>query len=155
MFVGFGAVVSTLQAAALNGFTVALFLLFLLFLLRVVLRNELIAGTVWTVVVAATALTSSIRNAELESIASTALPALVWGVVQYFVVTRIGWLAYLWAQFIVIALAFYPLTFQASAWYASTGYTTLFLVGVVTGFGFWTSVRRTESDAIPRRREAA
>ena len=41
------AAVGLLQSAVITGFLVALFLLFALFLLRIVLRNELAAGTTW------------------------------------------------------------------------------------------------------------
>jgi hypothetical protein len=131
-----------LQAGVLNGFGAALSLLFALFLLRIILRNELAAGTAWVLFVGVLALTSSLRNAQPESLSIAGVPSLCWGIVQYFVVTRVGWLALLWANFVVVVLGFYPVTFQTSAWYSSAGYTTLFVVAVITVYGFRTSLGR-------------
>jgi len=140
VLLGFGAVVRGLLGAVLTALSLALSLLFLLVLLRIVFRNEAVAATTWTLAAGVLALTSGQRNGQLESVAIAMLPALFWAVLQYVVIRRLGWLAYLCANLVVSTIAFYPLTFQTSAWYADTGYAVLAILAAIAVFGLWTSL---------------
>jgi hypothetical protein len=43
-------------------------------------------------------------------------------------------------MFVAITFSFNPLTFQTTAWYASTVYATLMVVAAMALYGFWTSL---------------
>ena len=110
--------------------------LFFLLLLYMILRRELLAEiglfvTVLTIEVAAFA-SSSPRFVWVASI--------IISVIIVIMVARLGLLATMVAQFCFFLTAFYPMTTDFSAWYASS---TVFALTIVLGlviYGFYTSL---------------
>jgi serine/threonine-protein kinase len=117
--------------------------LFLLFFLRMLLRNDWAAAVVWVV---ARTLMSSNRFATGEAIviAGPLAVALAMGVIQnlllFLVLKRLGFVAFMAALLVMSVFASFPMTFQASAWYAGYGYAALAIVAAIAIYGFRTSL---------------
>jgi serine/threonine-protein kinase len=111
---------------------ISLGLLFLLFLLRVLLRNDNAAFVVWVLLVSL----------------SEGLPSSSWiygglAVVGYsmglFLLMRFGLVAFALDCFVLRMLHLHPITLDASAWYAPYGYAALAMLAVIVLYAFRTS----------------
>jgi hypothetical protein len=126
-------------AAALDTFTGSFFdpviLLFLLFVLRVVLRKQWLAAAVCVILVAVVFKGSGIVNPWIDVPSILILCALNIGVLL-----RYGMLALIVADVIDTYLLGLPRTFDLSAWYAGIGLAPLVVVALVAIFGFRTSL---------------
>jgi predicted Ser/Thr protein kinase len=126
-------------AAALDTFTGSFFdpviLLFLLFVLRVILRKEWLAAGVCVVLVTVVFKGSGIINPWID------VPAiLIIGALNIGVLLRYGMLALIVVDVISEYLLGLPRTFDLSAWYAGIGLAPLLAVALVAVFGFRTSL---------------
>ncbi|HEX7772280.1 MAG TPA: hypothetical protein VF435_07645, partial [Pyrinomonadaceae bacterium] len=110
--------------------------LFFLLLLYMILRRELLAEI---------GLFLTVLTIEIAAFASSS-PRFVWvasiivSVIIVIMVARLGLLATMVAQFCFLLTAFYPMTTDFSAWYASS---TVFALTIVLGlaiYGFYTSL---------------
>ncbi|MBI1786555.1 MAG: protein kinase [Acidobacteria bacterium] len=122
-----------LALVAINLFF-ALAYLFVLFLLRLVLRNQWAAGVAFVVIFAG-----------IESLASTVplltLPfATVNVAITLFLALRFGLVALAAGFLILDTLTALPLSLQASAWYSGIGWTGLLLLLALAVYAFYTSL---------------
>jgi serine/threonine protein kinase len=135
MFNGPSSFVGAVLGQTASAIALGLALLFFLFVLRVVLRRD------WATA-AAFALGSSLFAVSRSVPASWAFVplALVAGVLDAFVLTRIGLLAMIIRSLLGNLLFLGPITLQASAWYASVGYVSFAIVAAIALYGFKTSL---------------
>jgi hypothetical protein len=108
--------------------------LFVLFLLRALLRKEWSAAVVWV-------LLFSVFVAALSEFDRAALVgALIFSGLAVFVMIRFGLLALVVNYLVYNILQNYPLTTHGSAWYAGISLTGILLMAAMTLFGFYTSL---------------
>lgn len=110
-----------------------LIFLFLLFLFRMVLRRQWAAGALLILILAASAAFNT------ENAALGALFGALSGAIFLFVMVRFGLVAMI-AAFLFNALMTFPITTNASAWYAGVGFTALALIAAITLYAFYTSL---------------
>jgi len=134
MFLGARAVVAFTPFCVVICIFYSLALLFILFLLRVLLRSEWAAVVVLLLILTARDALSS-DSLLLGGIFN----ALAWGV-QLFLLVRYGLLATAAAVFLNIVFASFPITTQMSAWYSGIGLTGLALLLGLTVYAFHTSL---------------
>ena len=104
--------------------------LFVLFLLRVLLRKEWAAAVAWAVLFTLLASTESHGLGERS----------IFSCLAVFVMIRFGLLA-LVTNFVVFNIVQrFPLTTQGSAWYAGIGLTGILLIVAMALYGFYTSL---------------
>jgi hypothetical protein len=128
-----------LIGAALDSFTGSFFdpviMLFLLFVLRVILRKEWLAATACILLVAAVFHGIEIVNPWID------VPAvLLLSTLNIVVLLRYGMLALMVVDVISAFLLGLPRTFDLSAWYAAIGLAPLVAVALIAVFGFRTSL---------------
>jgi serine/threonine-protein kinase len=129
-----------LQAVFLSMF-VTLVMLFLLFFLRVVLRNEWAAVVAWVAVVTVLSLSPVPGNRLAGESVGIVLPIFaIENVLQVVVLRRLGLVAFAIAAIVENLFVQTPMTFQTSAWYAGYGYVALALVAVIALYGARTSL---------------
>ena len=119
------------------GTNVALVYLFFLFVLRILLRRT------WLAVAVAALLLTPVLSERMFAASEPwiFLPfALAGNIVLLSVLIRFGFLALAVLAFVSGALTSFPLTFEASSWYAGFGYATLGIVAALALFGFKTSL---------------
>ncbi len=112
----------------------SLALLFILFLLRVLLRSEWAAVVVLLLILTAR---DALRSDSL--LLGGVFNALAWGILL-FVLVRYGLLATAAAVFLNIVFASFPITTQMSAWYSGIGLAGLALLLGLTLYAFHTSL---------------
>ncbi len=130
-FLGARAIVSDTAIAFMLAPGFWLGALFVLFLLRVLLRKEWAAAVAWAVLF-------SIFPLSFDPVGW--IGALIVGSLSVFIMIRFGLLA-LVANFMVFNfLQNYPLTTQGSAWYAGISLTGILLIAAIAFYGFYTSL---------------
>jgi hypothetical protein len=108
--------------------------LFVLFLLRAMLRKEWAAAVAWVLLFSLFSAAAS----EFDPVATVG--ALIFSGLAVFVMIRFGLLA-LVASFVVSSLlSNFPLTFQGSAWYSGISLTGILLIAAMAFYGFYTSL---------------
>jgi serine/threonine-protein kinase len=112
----------------------ALFFLFLLFLLRTVLRNQWIAGAGWVIILAS----PIIAGAEVPWIATPFV--LIWLVLALFLLMRFGLVASTFVAFAYGVFDRFPMTLQISAWYSGMGIAAFAVLLAFSLYGFRTSL---------------
>jgi hypothetical protein len=123
------AVVGFVLDVLATGMFAGLALLFVLFLLRMLLRRQWAAAAVFVAIMAA------------SSSGRVFVPfALVAGLLWMFILTRLGLVAAIVNFFCVTLLTDLPITTEASAWYAGIGYAALLVFAAVALYGFFTSL---------------
>jgi serine/threonine-protein kinase len=111
--------------------------LFFLCALRMLLRNTWLAGAVAALLLAPILSWRLISAPEPWAI----LPvALVGNILLLAVLIRVGFLAVAVVGYVITTLNAFPLTFEASAWYAGFGYAALAIVAALALFGFKTAL---------------
>jgi hypothetical protein len=137
---GFGAVspewaapVDSDRKAAWAGVLWAIIWLFLLVLLRILLRRNLLALMAWCFVSAAG---QGVAQGWLVFL----LLAVPWTILELLALTRFGLLGYASYFFVAFVLTELPLSFDASQWWASRGFAALLVVVAVGIFGFRTAL---------------
>jgi hypothetical protein len=108
--------------------------LFVLFLLRALLRNEWAAGVAWVLVV--TALTAA--SSRFDPVAIVGI--LIFSSLSVFVMLRFGLLALVANVVVFNILQNFPLTTQWSAWYSGIGLAGILLIAALALYGFYTSL---------------
>jgi hypothetical protein len=123
-----GAMAGTTQVGAFNG----LVSLFILFLLRVILRRDWAAISVFV-------LLSGARYA--VSFAGVVLPIIiVIGAIRALVLIRFGLIAEMVTSLVWTLFMTSPMTLDTSAWYAGPGYATAVFFGAIATYGFTTAL---------------
>jgi hypothetical protein len=108
-------------------------LLFILFLLRVLLRKEWAAAVAFVLLF--TVLTAGSQFAPVDLV----IGLIYWGL-MVFLLIRFGLLAIVAQGFFNGLLATFPLTTQGSAWYAGISMTGILLMAAMAFYGFYTSL---------------
>jgi hypothetical protein len=133
MFNGTGAFVGAVLAQFANGLFVTLLMLFLYFLLRILLRSDWLAIPLFAFV-------SGIARS-IGVLSWAAVPTVVaLCAIRAFVFVRIGLVTAIVDAFVWSLFESAPLTWQTSAWYASSGFATLAPVGALAVYGFKTAI---------------
>jgi serine/threonine-protein kinase len=117
------------------GIGLALAYVFLLVLLRVLLRREWMAVAVWM----------AVMSPGLLFLGEEALPViaafeLAQTLILYMVITRFGLVAMMVAGFVLQISIDFPVTFDSSAWNAGYGYVALAIVAAIAFYAFKTSL---------------
>jgi hypothetical protein len=126
-------VVSSVSAGFELSLLAAFFFLFLLFLFRSLLRNELAAAFAWVVFL------SVFLAAGKQPFSVFLVENLILNGVTVFLLRRLGFLA-LTATFVFQSLLNFPLTTQASAWYSGISLAAILLMAAMAFYGFYTSL---------------
>ena len=133
--------VSALLLGAALPLFITLVMLFLLFFLRVVLRNEWVAVVAWVAVVTVLGLSPMPGNRLAGESVGIVLPIFaIENVLLVVVLRRLGLVAFAITAFVENMFVVFPMTFQTSAWYAGYGYVALALVAVIALYGARTSL---------------
>jgi hypothetical protein len=119
---------STLVGMLISIIFITLLQFFLLFIMRILFRNQK-AAIVACVVVAATMMGGG-------SLWSFAIGLLVLSPLWFFILIRFGLLAEVSAGFVVALLNVYPVTLNASAWYSGYGYAAIAIFAVIVLYSF-------------------
>jgi len=133
MLNGTGPFIGAVLAQFATGAFVSLFLLFVLFVLRVAVRSDWIALPLFALLAGAS------RVGGVMSWAS--VPVIIaGGALRTFALVRIGLAAVVVDGFVWTLFASSPMTLQTSAWYSSAGYVSLGIVGAMAIYGFKTAL---------------
>jgi serine/threonine-protein kinase len=130
------AVVGFVLDVLASGMFAGLALLFVLFLLRTLLRRQWAAAAVFVAIIVAVAISSAQGEVPLLFLAFPLVAALLW----VFILTRLGLVAAIVNFFCVSLLTDFPITTEASAWYAGIGYAGLLVFAAVALYGFFTAL---------------
>ena len=131
---GVRSIIADLSITLLWGPFFWLAFLFVLFLLRALLRKEWAAAVVWVLLFTLFGAASS----EFDPVATVG--SLIFSGLAVFVMIRFGLLA-LVANFVVYTLlSNFPLTFQGSVWYAGISLTGILLIAAMALYGFYISL---------------
>jgi hypothetical protein len=131
MLNGVGSFVGAVFTQFGNGVFGGLASLLALFLLRVALRSDWRAGAAY----------AAVRGLPFAALAVgiswPVLPlGLAIGILSYFVIMRVGFVAAMTSSIVVYLLLLSPLTLQPSAWYAGIGFVLIAIVLAVSAYGF-------------------
>jgi hypothetical protein len=114
---------------------VSLAFLFVLFLLRALLRKEWAAAVVWVL------LFTIIEAAGRPSSPPVVLVTwLIGNSLAVFLLIRFGLLAFVASQFFNNLLSNFPLTTQISSWYAGLSLAGILLMAAMAFYGFYTAL---------------
>jgi hypothetical protein len=108
--------------------------LFVLFLLRALLRKE------WAAAVAFVLFFTVLQAAGSQFDPVIVASGLIFWALGVFLLIRFGLLAWVVQGFFVNLLMGFPLTTQGSAWYAGTSLTAILLMAALAFYGFYTSL---------------
>jgi serine/threonine-protein kinase len=122
-----------LGTIVVTGILLPLAMVFLLFVLRLLVRRTWLAALIWLVVFSPSLFTTEELWAAGPLIVAESLLFL-------FVMMRVGLWALMVTSFVVQLWLDFPLTLQTSAWYAGAGYAALFILAAITLYGFRTSL---------------
>jgi hypothetical protein len=113
---------------------IPLAILFVLFLLRALLRKE------WAAAVAFVLLFTFFFAAVNQFDPVVLVTSLIYWALAVFLLIRFGLLAFVVQGFFDNLLESYPLTTQGSAWYAGISLTAILLMAAIALYGFYTSL---------------
>ena len=111
----------------------ALACLFVLFLLRILLRREWIAAATFV------SIGTALHVLNSDSVLACFLAALVWGA-TYFILVRFGLLAATTTLLFSALLDYFPITPELSAWYSGIGLAGVVLMLAFAAYAFHTSL---------------
>ncbi len=130
---GARALISVVPVALIGAILVGLAYLFILFLLRVLLRKEWAAMIVFVLLFA-------LLDALLGGSTVLAVRGLLLYSLTVFLLVRFGVLALIASEFFGAFLAGFPLTTDVSAWYAGIGFAGILLMAAMAFYAFYTSL---------------
>jgi len=107
--------------------------LFILVLFRALLRKEWAAGGAFV-------LLAAVAAPDYQNDPAAAVTILVWAGLAVFLLIRFGLLAGLANAVIYDLLTHFPLTTEASAWYAGISLAGILLMAAMAFYGFYTSL---------------
>jgi serine/threonine-protein kinase len=132
LFMGARTIIADISAILIGALFVWFGFLFILVLLRALLRKEW-AAVAFFLLICALGLIGSEDPAR-------SLTTLVWAGLAVFLLTRLGLLAGLANAVIYSFLTRFPLTTDGSAWYAGISLTGILLMAAIALYGFYTSL---------------
>ncbi len=133
-FLGGRILVSDAVAGVSFAVATSLVYLFVLFVLRLLLRKDWLAG------VALVAVLTALSAFQSDTPVVTAFVQIITNSVIVFLLIRFGLLAMIAAQFLGAVIGGYPLTTELSAWYISISFAGLLLIGAIAFYGFYFSL---------------
>ncbi|MEK6286875.1 MAG: serine/threonine-protein kinase [Acidobacteriota bacterium] len=113
---------------------IALFLFFLMFLLRVLTRRQWLAVGIWVLIAVVLKVLGS-SNPMIAVVFACLIPAL-----DLIALLRFGLVTFAISQFVYLLLFSVPITTDFSAWYAGSSLFTLLAVLALAGYAFYTSL---------------
>ena len=128
-FGGTGAQLGTIASAAVNAMFLPMFLLLLLLALRALLRNVWLASAVFIGMFVLLGLGNP-----ADRVGPAALSGIA-GVATLVVLLRFGLLAFMVGRFFALLVDGFPITFDASAWYAGSSALAILVILAVTAYG--------------------
>jgi hypothetical protein len=143
LLTGVRAIMAVLSCSLVWSMFLGFVSLFLLFLLRVILRYQWAASAMFIVVLATT---ESLGSESL--LLSWIVNALGW-IVCLLALVRFGLLATVAGILFYILVSWFPITMQFSAWYSGIGLTGLVLLLGLAAYGFHTSMAGRSPDVLP------
>ena len=135
LFSGARAIVPVVSSLLRQGIFFGLASLFILFLLRVLLRRQWAAATMFVLI-----LTVPFALRDYDSLLLGIIFEGLWAVVVLLVLTRFGLLATVAGAWFTATSFSFPITPQLSAWYSGIGLTGLVLLIGLTMYAFHTSL---------------
>ena len=137
LLLGARIVVSQALGGLAGGLGIALGIVLLFFLFRVLLRREWIAAAAFVLVVAVVQLLQFLQT---ENRLLVVVPfALMGTVLIVLVLLRVGLVALATWLCVGRTLALFPITLNASAWYAWIGFAGLLIIAAIVLYGFYVS----------------
>jgi hypothetical protein len=134
-FLGARTIVAAISGGLIGSLFISLAFLFVLFLLRALLRKEWAAAVVWVL------LFTIIEAAGSGSSPLTVLVTwLIANCLAVFLMIRFGLLAFVASSFLNNLLSNFPLTTQMSSWYAGLSLVGILLMAAMAFYGFYTSL---------------
>ena len=143
MFDGTRPMLGAMAAITSQGVFIGLFMLFVLFVLKITLRRD------WAAIAVFVLLAGTVRN--LVSFTWATLPIIVIiGAIRATVLIRFGLVAEMAGAAVWTLFMISPITLQTSAWYAGPGYGVSVFIGLIAVYGFKTALggRRLVEGAI-------
>jgi len=131
-FLGARAIVSSVSNGLVGAIFTGLAFLFILFLLRVLLRKEWAAAVAYVLLFA---IITALVSTSPEVIIVT---ALITNALTVFLLVRFGVLALIASTFFGSFLGGFPLTTDSSAWYAGIGFAGMLVMAAMAFYGFYT-----------------
>jgi len=134
-FLGARTIIAAISSGLFGALFVSLMFLFVLFLLRALLRKEWAAAVVWVLLFTI-----------FEAVGNPSSPPVVlvtWLIgnsLAVFLLIRFGLLAFVASQFFNNLLSNFPLTTQISSWYAGLSLAGILLMAAMAFYGFYTSL---------------
>ncbi len=138
---GISSFVSTLLFQLVGGIFISLAFLCLLFILRILLRNQKVAFTVFVLIFASL---TALQNIWLFPI------GLFTSCLILFVLMRFGLIALVFIMSIESFFDGFPTTLEVSAWYAGYGYAALAIFAAIVLYAFYTSLGGQPMFGTPR-----
>ncbi len=133
-FLGARTIIADISLGLAPVLWIPLAILFVLFLLRTLLRKE------WAAAVAFILLFTVFSSAPSQFAPLVVVGALIyWGLIVFLLI-RLGLLAIVVQGFFNVLLSHFPLTTQGSAWYAGISLAGILLMAGMAFYGFYTSL---------------
>jgi serine/threonine-protein kinase len=134
-FLGARTIIAAISNNLIGALFISLAFLFVLFLLRALLRKEWAAAVVWVL------LFMIFEAAGTRSFPPVVLVTwLIGNSLAVFLLIRFGLLAFVASQFFSLLLSNFPLTTQMSSWYAGLSLAGILLIAAMAFYGFYTSL---------------
>ena len=130
-FLGARSIIADMSHELIGGPSFWLAALFVLFLLRVLLRKQWAAAVVWVLL---------FTLFDLGSGPAVLVNVVLWSSLAVFVMIRFGLLALVANWVVYGTLENYPLTTQWSAWYSGISLAAILLMAALAFYGFYTSL---------------
>jgi len=128
---GISSFFSNLLSELVGDIMVPLGLICLLFILRILLRNQKAALAAWVLILALVSALTDIRAFPISLIVSG---------LYLFVLMRFGLVAIALSSFVDSLLVTFPITLEASAWYSGAGYAALAIFAAIVLYAFRASL---------------
>ena len=131
---GSGSYISALAFAQVPAFSQAIAFLFLFFFLRILLRNQRVAG------VGCALLLAFLYTLQTGGSWASVPIQLLGGILTVYVLLRFGLVSSVVAWSVFVCFFIFPMTLHVSAWYSTIGFATLSAVLALSLYGFWTAL---------------
>jgi hypothetical protein len=133
-FLGARSIIADISNNSVFALFLSLAILFVLFLLRALLRKEWVASLVWVLFLTA------FFSVGTDSVPVTLVENLIVQGVTVFLLRRLGLLWLVVAIFFNGLLSRFPLATQPSSWYAGISLAAILLMAAMAFYGFYTSL---------------
>ncbi len=133
-FLGVRPIIAELSSQMNGAIAISLALLFVLFLLRVLLRRQWAAGVAFVVIF------TLLGALQSDAPVVIGVRDLVANTLIVIILVRFGLVALIASNVFEVFLGSFPLTSETSAWYAGIGFAGILVMIAMAGYGFYTSL---------------